>query len=898
MIFNNRWLPILPAAVIMLLLSTVRLALGQGPILTAWPTPTSIPVTPDRAATTDPISAAALPDLVVTKIEVSPSTPKVNQPATLAVTIKNQGTVGVSSGNNFLVDLYIDPPFEPVPNYHQLENDDLPWGMQWFWVPPGGSYVLETTWVFTDVKTFEVWGQVDSGDDVVEANEDNNTRKLNVTVLTPDSMTQNTHQDFMTNMASTLDNSDPSGLLRLGRFEEPPFLTPPFANSCDISSVSVADYNMSSPDTRIHTTTTGKQVEPHLIDNGDGVLIAVWEDGRNGDTNRDIYLRYSTNYGVTWGAEQKVNDDAGSANQLNPVAALSDSGTLLVAWQDYRNGNYDIYAQTFTLSGATLTPAGSNLLVGGSASYNAGEQINPDIAVDESGGFHVAWQDKRNGHYDIFATSYVPINNVYTWTQVRRVHDDFGITQQVNPTIQVLDWLKVISVSYTIAPTEPYTITVNKVISRPATIMAVTWEDDRHGASDIAMVFSGDSGETYAEDQFLTNSPTDGDQRKPQVTLTKGQKLIDFTVPLSDHSLGDVEVEVPVSNIHTVWEGYTTAANVDRNIYYNQSQISVEQLGTNNEFEFVLSIGGNEQINQNDSRSWQTSPVDQRDPALVAAPCGGDTGEDAWNIFIAWSDGRNYDSNNYDIYYDLKSNCGAASGNQMLNDGVRLHNFNTANPSYSDYDLDHPPPGRQLNPSIAADIQLHGSTVGGGYLYLVWEDDRAGDPQKEKDIYFARSNLTYYNQKPYAYGFGAGSQISAVLDSGSDDTTWFTLGWSATTPASTYITVQTRLGNSKAEVLASDWYPKRFPFQPQPWDCSASDTGAPLAGYNSPGQHIENASGQTWPQARYIQYRVNFFTRDETKTPELDNLTLYYQSDGGPIGSPEFDQVFLPLLVK
>ena len=902
MIFNNRWFPFLPVAVILLLLGSARFAFGQGPILNSLPTPTAVPVAPDGAPPTDPISASGLPDLIVTHIAVNPSTPKVNQPATISVTIKNQGSQALNSGNNFLVDLYIDPPFEPVPNYHQLENDDLPWGMQWFWVPPGGSYTLETTWVFTDVKTFEVWSQVDSGDDVVEVNEDNNTKKLNVSVLTEDKITQDTHQDFMTNMASTLDNSDPSGLLRLSRFEEPPFLTPPFANgSCEINnaSVSVSDYGMSNPDTRLNATTTGKQVEPHLIDNGAGVLIAVWEDGRNGDTNRDIYLRYSTNFGVTWGAEQKVNDDSGSAQQLNPVAALSDSGTLLVAWQDFRNGNYDIYAQTFTLSGATLTRTGNNILVGGSASYNAGEQINPDIAVDESGGFHVTWQDKRNGHYDIFATSYVPINNIYTWTLVRRVHDDFGITQQVNPTIEVLDWLKVISVSYTIAPTEPYTITVNKVISQPATILAVTWEDDRHGDSDIAMVFSGDRGETFAEDQFLTNSPTDGDQRKPEVTLTKGKKPINFTVPLPDGSQRDIEVEVPVSNIHTVWEGYNTAANVDRNIYYNQSQISVEQLGDNNEFEFVLSIGGNEQINKNDTRSWQTAPVDQRDPALVAAPCGGDAGEEAWNIFIAWSDSRNYDSSNYDIYYDLKSSCGAVSGNQMLNDGVRLHNFDTTNPNYSDYDLGHPPPGRQLNPSVAADIQLQGSTVWGGYLYLVWEDDRAGDPQKEKDIYFARSNLTYYNQKPYSYGFGAGSQISSILDSGSADTTWFTLGWSATTPASTYITVQTRLGDSMAEVLASDWYPKRFPFQPQPWDCSASETGAPLAGYNSPGQHIEGASGNTRPTARYIQYRVNFFSRDETKTPELTDLTLYYLSGGdGSGGSPEPNQTFLPTLVK
>jgi hypothetical protein len=909
------WLPSSLLAVVVLLFALSGLASGQGPDLTSLPTPTPVPLPPGTASSLDLVSQDALPDLIVTKIETQPAIPLVGQSTVISVTIKNAGSGILPPGNNFLTDLYINPPFDPAVNYHQLVSPTLglPWGAQSFFVPPGGSYTFSTTWVFTDVKAFDIWALVDSNGEnetdsngsVTESNEANNAKKISVSVTTAQHFTHNTHQDFMTNMASTLDNSDPTGLLRLGRFMEPPSLQWPFTNaSCQITmdSVAVSDYNMQTPDARINEVITGAQVKPNLIANGQGVVIAVWEDSRDGDIyNRDIYLRYSTDEGQTWQPEIRVNDDppGNHVNQLNPVAALSEDGNLLVAWQDRRNGDYDIYTQRFILTGATLTLSGGNMLVGGAPSYNAGDQENPTIAVDAAGGFHVAWQDNRNNSYDIFATSYIPGGGSYTWRLVRRVHDDFGLTQQENPSIKVLDWLEPTGVAYTIDANPPYTVTVTGVYSQPATMLVVAWEDSRNGSSDIALVASADRGETFGVDQFITNSPADGHQRNPDVALTKSTTEIDFTVPLPDGSQSTVKVQVPTSDIHTVWEGYSTPANLDRDIYYNVSKLVVEQFGTSNEFRFQLSVGSsNEKINQNDARDWQTAPVDQSGPALTAIPCGPDAEEEAWNVFIAWADGRNYDSFNQDIYYTVKSTCGAAvAGNQMLNDGVRLHDFDASDPNYDDYDPGHPPPSKQLNPSVAADIQLEGLTVSGGYLYLAWEDDRAGNPQVEKDVYFARSNLTLFNQGATGIPFGgAGSQISNILDSGREDTTWYTVDWTAAKPSSTYVTIQTRLGDTIAEVLASDWYPQRFPYQPQPGDCWATSSGAPSPGYDAPGQHIEDASGNFWPQARYIQYRVNFYTRDETHTPELDNLTIYF--DQGASGSSGGHYTYLPLILR
>jgi hypothetical protein len=926
------WLCVLPLTVAALFFVLFGVALGQGPVLTTLPTPTPMPLGPEVASSADLGAQDTLPDLIVEKIETGPATPLVGQPSVISVTIKNQGPGSVHPDNNFLVDLYIDPPRTPVVNYHQIVSPTLglPWGAQWWFVEtPGTSYVFTTTWVFTDVKTFDVWAQVDSNGEsvedsdgnVTEANEGNNTKKASVIVLSADYFRHDTHQDFLTNMASTLDNSDPNGALQLGLFTEPPVFYRPFADgSCQITSgvVSVSDYNMETPDARINQVMTGTQAVPHLIANGEGVVIAVWQDGRNGEINNpDIYLRYSTDEGETWGPELRVNDDIGYAEQLNPAAALSEDGNLLVAWQDRRSGvDYDIYAQRFLISGTNLIPSVGNIEVREGGDHIPGDQINPDIAVDEAGGFYVVWQDNRYGNYDIFTTSYISTTGSYAWSNVTRVNDDPNQTQQSNPAINVINWAKVTDIAYEVGPGPDYEVTVTQIFTQPVTVLAVIWEDYRKQNADIAIAISTDGGTTFGFDDFINDDADPGDppdplapdQLDPDVTLTKDKTTATISVPLPSGQTAQVEVEVPVTGIHTVWQDYRNGP-LDPDIYYSLSQFGVKQAQADENFDPELFLGGNAKINQNDGRDWQTTPVEQGNPTITAYPCGGDADETGWNVFIAWSDGRNYDSFNYDIYYTVRSTCeGMPSGlasNLMLNDGVRLYNFDTSNPSYDDYDAGNPPPARQLHPSVAADIQTDWPYVLGGYLYLAWEDDRAGNPQAQWDIYFARSNLTFFNHHvpdviSGTFGYGAGSQISNILDSESDDTIWYTVDWSAATDDSTYLTVQTRLGDTIADVLNSAWYPQRFPYQPQWWDCAAYESGAPLPGYNAPGQHIENASGRLWPQARYIQYRVNFYTRESTNTPVLDNLTIYFDNGirPGDGGNGVKSYIYLPMVLK
>jgi len=133
----------------------------------------------------------------------------------------------------------------------------------------------------------------------------------------------------------------------------------------------------------------------------DSGFVIAWYDYRNG--NWDIYAqRYSAN-GDTLGGNFLVNDDASSYDQYEPKITASDSG-FVITWYDYRSGsNYDIYAQRFNAAGDTMD---GNFMVNDDMSGN--NHYYPSVAASDSG-FVIAWYDDRynsNGYYDIFCQRY------------------------------------------------------------------------------------------------------------------------------------------------------------------------------------------------------------------------------------------------------------------------------------------------------------------------------------------------------------------------------------------------------------------------------------------------------------------------------------------------------------
>lgn len=155
-------------------------------------------------------------------------------------------------------------------------------------------------------------------------------------------------------------------------------------------------------------TATDMQIFPTIVSDGAGGAIIVWNDWRSG--NLDIYAqRVSADGTVQWPVEGVALFTA--ARDQITLATVSDGvGGAIVACEDFRNLNYDIYAQRISADGtAQWTSDGVALCT------VTGSQHYPTIASDGGGGAIVTWEDERSGGNAIYAQR-VSADGTPQWT--------------------------------------------------------------------------------------------------------------------------------------------------------------------------------------------------------------------------------------------------------------------------------------------------------------------------------------------------------------------------------------------------------------------------------------------------------------------------------------------------
>lgn len=144
-------------------------------------------------------------------------------------------------------------------------------------------------------------------------------------------------------------------------------------------------------------TATNSQYYPTIVSDGAGGAIVTWYDRRGGVTT-DIYAQRVSAAGTVQWTANGVALCTSADDQFGPVIVADNAGGAIVTWYDFRNGNYDIFAQRINSSGSI------RWLSNGVALCTAtGDQTYPLIASDSAGGAIVCWNDGRSGAYDTYA---------------------------------------------------------------------------------------------------------------------------------------------------------------------------------------------------------------------------------------------------------------------------------------------------------------------------------------------------------------------------------------------------------------------------------------------------------------------------------------------------------------
>jgi hypothetical protein len=121
-----------------------------------------------------------------------------------------------------------------------------------------------------------------------------------------------------------------------------------------------------------------------------GNALCFFYDFRNGAQHPAVWCQRLNRDGTRNGINFRVNDDTANRPATSYWAATSRFGRTMVAWQDARNSDPDIYAQRYD---SRTNPLGSNFRVNDDT--GAAAQTWPFVAVNDSGASVIIWADDR-----------------------------------------------------------------------------------------------------------------------------------------------------------------------------------------------------------------------------------------------------------------------------------------------------------------------------------------------------------------------------------------------------------------------------------------------------------------------------------------------------------------------
>ena len=139
----------------------------------------------------------------------------------------------------------------------------------------------------------------------------------------------------------------------------------------------------------------------------EGNIWAAW-DVVDAAGQSDIYIARLPKDGDAFEENLQLTLDAN--DQRNPAIAIDASGAIYVAWEDNRNGNWDIYAAVSTDGGTTWAE--------GPVTIATSDDTHPDVVATAAGAVVIGYQNNAGGIENIWVATTADAGANWTLTAV------------------------------------------------------------------------------------------------------------------------------------------------------------------------------------------------------------------------------------------------------------------------------------------------------------------------------------------------------------------------------------------------------------------------------------------------------------------------------------------------